>query len=59
MLLWLAAACLLATMFFSAAEMAFIAANRLRLRHAAEAGSRTRRATSRPSASPSERSPPR
>jgi len=41
MLLWLAAACLLATMFFSAAEMAFIAANRLRLRHAAEAGSRT------------------
>ncbi|OGK98409.1 MAG: hypothetical protein A3E31_01880 [Candidatus Rokubacteria bacterium RIFCSPHIGHO2_12_FULL_73_22] len=40
-LLWLAAACLLATMFFSAAEMAFIAANRLRLRHAAEAGSRT------------------
>ncbi|OGL16674.1 MAG: hypothetical protein A3F92_01775 [Candidatus Rokubacteria bacterium RIFCSPLOWO2_12_FULL_71_22] len=41
MLLWLAAACLLATMFFSAAEMAFIAANRLRLRHAAEAGSGT------------------
>ena len=40
-LLWLAAAWLLATMFFSAAEMAFIAANRLRLRHAAEAGSRT------------------
>mgnify|MGYP001559780829 CR=1 FL=1 len=40
-LLWLAALCLLATMFFSAAEMAFIAANRLRLRHAAEEGSRT------------------
>jgi CBS domain containing-hemolysin-like protein len=40
-LLWLAALCLLATMFFSAAEMAFIAANRLRLRHAAEAGSQT------------------
>jgi putative hemolysin len=37
-LLWLAAACLLATMFFSAAEMAFIAANRLRLRHLAEEG---------------------
>src|SRR5712664_4695079 len=28
-------------MFFSAAEMAFIAANRLRLRHLAEEGSRT------------------
>jgi len=40
-LLWLVALCLLATMFFSAAEMAFIAANRLRLRHAAEEGSRT------------------
>ncbi|MGH7355984.1 MAG: hemolysin family protein [Candidatus Rokuibacteriota bacterium] len=37
-LLWLAIACLLATMFFSAAEMAFIAANRLRLRHLAEEG---------------------
>ena len=37
-LLWLAAVCLLATMFFSAAEMAFIAANRLRLRHQAEEG---------------------
>jgi CBS domain containing-hemolysin-like protein len=37
-LVWLAAACLLATMFFSAAEMAFIAANRLRLRHLAEEG---------------------
>jgi putative hemolysin len=37
-LLWLALLCLLVTMFFSAAEMAFIAANRLRLRHLAEAG---------------------
>jgi CBS domain containing-hemolysin-like protein len=37
---WLAAACLLAAMFFSAAEMAFIAANRLRLRHLAEDGNR-------------------
>ena len=37
-LLWLAFGCLLATMFFSAAEMAFIAANRLRLRHLAEEG---------------------
>ncbi|HEU4370397.1 MAG TPA: hemolysin family protein [Methylomirabilota bacterium] len=37
-LLWLAVVCLLATMFFSAAEMAFIAANRLRLRHLAEEG---------------------
>ena len=40
-LLWLAALCLLAVMFFSAAEMAFIASNRLRLRHAAEEGNRT------------------
>ena len=40
-LVWLGVACLLATMFFSAAEMAFIAANRLRLRHLAEEGSRT------------------
>jgi len=39
-LVWIAAACLLVTMFFSAAEMAFIAANRLRLRHLAEEGSR-------------------
>ena len=39
-LAWIAAACLLATMFFSAAEMAFIAANRLRLRHLAEEGNR-------------------
>jgi CBS domain containing-hemolysin-like protein len=37
-LLWLAFVCLVATMFFSAAEMAFIAANRLRLRHLAEEG---------------------
>jgi putative hemolysin len=37
-LLWLAFVCLLLTMFFSAAEMAFIAANRLRLRHLAEEG---------------------
>jgi CBS domain containing-hemolysin-like protein len=40
-LIWLAVACLVVTMFFSAAEMAFIAANRLRLRHLAEEGSRT------------------
>jgi putative hemolysin len=39
-LVWLAVACLLITAFFSAAEMAFIAANRLRLRHLAEEGSR-------------------
>ena len=38
-LVWIVAACLAATMFFSAAEMAFIAANRLRLRHLAEEGS--------------------
>jgi len=37
-MLWVAAACLVVTMFFSAAEMAFIAANRLRLRHLAEEG---------------------
>jgi len=40
-LLWLAGFCLLATMFFSAAEMSFIAANRLRLRHLAEEGDAT------------------
>jgi magnesium and cobalt exporter, CNNM family len=40
MLLGLALLCLLATMFFSAAEMAFIAANRLKLRHLAEEGNR-------------------
>jgi Mg2+/Co2+ transporter CorB len=39
-LAWIVAACLIATMFFSAAEMAFIAANRLRLRHLAEDGHR-------------------
>jgi CBS domain containing-hemolysin-like protein len=38
-LLWLVGLCLLATIFFSMAEMAFIAANRLRLRHLAEEGS--------------------
>ena len=40
-LLWLPMLCLVATMFFSAAEMAFIAANRPRLRHLAEQGSAT------------------
>jgi putative hemolysin len=40
-LLWVAALCLVLTMFFSAVEMAFIAANRLRLRHLAEEGSAT------------------
>jgi len=40
MLVWLGVACLAMTMFFSAAETAFIAANRLRLRHLAEEGSR-------------------
>jgi putative hemolysin len=40
-LVWLGVVCLLVTAFFSAAEMAFIAANRLRLRHLAEEGSRT------------------
>ena len=38
-LIWLAVFCLLLTMFFSAAEMAFIAANRLRLKYLAEEGS--------------------
>ena len=33
-----AGACLIATMFFSAAEMAFIAANRAKLQHLAEEG---------------------
>jgi magnesium and cobalt exporter, CNNM family len=36
-------ACLLVSAFFSAAEMAFIAANRIRLRHLAEQGSRVAR----------------
>ena len=39
----LIAACVLASAFFSAAEMAFIAANRIRLRHLAEQGSRVAR----------------
>jgi CBS domain containing-hemolysin-like protein len=39
-LVGVAALCLLATMFFSAAEMAFIAANRLKIRHLAEEGHR-------------------
>ena len=38
-LLWVAVVCVVLTMFFSAAEMAFIAANRLRLRHLAREGS--------------------
>jgi CBS domain containing-hemolysin-like protein len=37
------AGCLLAIAFFSAGEMAFIAANRMRLRHLAESGHRTAR----------------
>jgi putative hemolysin len=40
-LIWLAVVCLIFTMFFSAAEMAFIAANRLRLRYLAEEGNGT------------------
>lgn len=36
--LWVILGCLLAAALFSAAEMAFIAANRLRLRHLAEGG---------------------
>ncbi|MGH7320800.1 MAG: hemolysin family protein [Candidatus Rokuibacteriota bacterium] len=36
-------ACIVASAFFSAAEMAFIAANRIRLRHLAEQGSRVAR----------------
>src|SRR5256885_5054676 len=39
-MLWLAALCLLGTMFFSAAEMAFIAGNRRGHRHLAAGGSR-------------------
>ena len=38
---WLIVFAVLMTAFFSAAEMAFIGANRLRLRHLAEAGNRT------------------
>jgi CBS domain containing-hemolysin-like protein len=37
-LIGIAIACLVVTMFFSAAEMAFIAANRLKLRHMADEG---------------------
>jgi magnesium and cobalt exporter, CNNM family len=37
---WVVLACLAATALFSLAEMAFIAANRLRLRHLAEEGNR-------------------
>ena len=37
-LLWVTVASLVVAMFFSAAEMAFIAANRLKLRHLAESG---------------------
>jgi CBS domain containing-hemolysin-like protein len=43
---------LLATAFFSAAEMAFIAANRVRMRHLAESGTARRRATSSRSGGP-------
>ena len=39
--LWIIAIALGLTAFFSAAEMAFIAANRVRLRHLAEGGSQT------------------
>jgi CBS domain containing-hemolysin-like protein len=39
-LLWLAGLCVVATMFFSAVEMAFIAANRRRLRALADDGNR-------------------
>ena len=38
---WVAAASVVVATFFSAAEMAFIAANRLKLRHLAESGDRT------------------
>ena len=38
---WLIALAIMVTAFFSAAEMAFIGANRLRLRHLAETGNRT------------------
>ena len=41
--LLLVGVCLLASAFFSAAEMAFIAANRIRLRHLAEQGNRVAR----------------
>ncbi len=41
MYVWLIVLAIVVTAFFSAAEMAFIAANRLRLRHLAEEGSAT------------------
>ena len=41
MYVWLIALAIAVTAFFSAAEMAFIGANRLRLRHLAEAGNST------------------
>ena len=43
MTLVLVIACVLISAFFSAAEIAFIAANRVRLRHLAEQGSRAAR----------------
>ena len=39
--LWIIGLALLVTALFSAAEMSFIAANRVRLRHIAEGGNRT------------------
>jgi CBS domain containing-hemolysin-like protein len=42
-LLWIVVAAILVTAFFSAAEMSFIAANRVRLRHLAEEGDRAAR----------------
>ena len=38
---WLIGLAIVVTAFFSAAEMAFIGANRLRLRHLAESGNAT------------------
>ena len=38
---WIIGLALLVTAIFSAAEMSFIAANRVRLRHMAEGGNRT------------------
>ena len=53
MLLWVAVFCLAVTMFFSAAEMSFIAANRLRIRHLPRKATRRRPPISRRSAGPS------